>query len=60
MDMNKVNRAFEMLLEEIEKAVNIISNEAEQHLKAKDFAKAKTLTEYAEQLKDLREKVKAL
>jgi len=60
MDKDEVYIAFELLLEEIEKAVNMISNEAEKYLKAKDFAKAKTLTEYAEQLKDLREKVKAL
>jgi hypothetical protein len=60
MDKDEVYIAFELLLEEIEKAVNIISNEAEQHLKAKDFAKVKTLTEYAERLQDLREKVKAL
>jgi tetrahydromethanopterin S-methyltransferase subunit G len=60
MDKDEVYIAFELLLEEIEKAVNMISNEAEQHLKAKDFAKAKTLTEYAERLQDLREKVKAL
>jgi uncharacterized protein with von Willebrand factor type A (vWA) domain len=60
MDKDEVYIAFELLLEEIEKAVNIISNEAEQHLKAKDFDKVKALAEYAEQLKDLREKVKAL
>jgi hypothetical protein len=60
MDKDEVYIAFELLLEEIEKAVNIISNEAEQHLKAKDFDKVKTLAEYAEQLKDFREKVKAL
>ena len=60
MDKDEVYIAFELLLEEIEKAVNMISNEAEKYLKAKDFAKAKTLTEYAERLQDLREKVKAL
>jgi hypothetical protein len=60
MDKDEVYIAFELLLEEIEKAVNMISNEAEKYLRAKDFAKAKTLTEYAEQLEDLREKVKAL
>jgi len=60
MDKDEVYIAFELLLEEIEKAVNIISNEAEKYLRAKDFAEAKTLTEYAERLQDLREKVKAL
>ena len=60
MDKDEVYIAFELLLEEIEKAVNMISNEVEQHLKAKDFDKVKTLAEYAERLKDLREKVKAL
>jgi phosphopantetheine adenylyltransferase len=60
MDKDEVYIAFELLLEEIEKAVNMISNEAEQHLKAKDFDKVKTLAEYAERLRDLREKVKAL
>jgi len=60
MDKDEVYIAFELLLEEIEKAVNIISNEAEKYLRAKDFDKVKTLAEYAEQLKDLREKVKAL
>jgi DNA repair exonuclease SbcCD ATPase subunit len=60
MDKDEVYIAFELLLEEIEKAVNMISNEVEQHLKAKDFDKVKALAEYAERLKDLREKVKAL
>jgi len=60
MDKDEVYIAFELLLEEIEKAVNMISNEAEKYLRAKDFDKVKTLAEYAEQLKDLREKVKAL
>jgi hypothetical protein len=60
MDKDEVYIAFELLLEEIEKAVNMISNEAEKYLRAKDFDMVKTLDEYAEQLKDLREKVKAL
>jgi DNA primase len=60
MDKDEVYTAFELLLEEIEKAVNMISNEVKQHLEAEDFDKVKALAEYAEQLKDLREKVKAL
>ncbi len=60
MDKDEVYIAFELLLEEIEKAVNMISNEAEKYLRAKDFDKAKTLAEYAERLQGLREKVEDL
>ena len=60
MDKNKVYIAFEILLKEIDEAINIISDEAEKHLKAKDFGKAKTLIEYGEQLKYFREKIKTL
>jgi len=60
MDMNKVNRAFEMLLEGIDEILNMIRKQTDEHLHAENFDKVKTLAEYAEQLKDLREKVKAL
>jgi len=60
MDMNKVNRAFEMLLEGLDEILNIIRQQTDEHLHAENFDKVKTLAEYAEQLKDLREKVKAL
>jgi len=60
MDMNKVNRAFEMLLEGIDEILNMIRQQTDEHLHAENFDKVKTLAEYAEQLKDFREKVKAL
>jgi hypothetical protein len=60
MDMNKVNRAFEMLLEGLDEILNIIRQQTDEHLHAENFDKVKTLAEYAEQLKDLREKLKAL
>ena len=58
--MNKVNRAFERLLKEIDEILNMIREQTDEHLHAENFDKVKTLAEYAEQLKDLREKVKAL
>jgi uncharacterized protein YoxC len=60
MDKDEVYIAFELLLEEIEKAVNMISKQTDEHLHAENFDKVKTLAEYAERLKDLKEKVKAL
>jgi hypothetical protein len=60
MDMNKVNRAFEMLLEGIDEILNMIRKQTDEHLHAENFDKVKTLAEYAEQLKDFKEKVKAL
>jgi len=58
--MNKVNRAFERLLKEIDEILNMIREQTDEHLHAENFDKVKTLAEYAERLKDLREKVKAL
>ncbi|MFZ8861382.1 MAG: winged helix-turn-helix domain-containing protein [Thermocrinis sp.] len=60
IDMNKVNRAFERLLKEIDEILNMIREQTDEHLHAENFDKVKTLAEYAERLKDLREKVKAL
>jgi hypothetical protein len=60
MNKNEVNTAFEILLEEIEEVFNMISNEGEEAFKNQDFDKAKSLSEYGEQLKSFREKVKTL
>jgi restriction system protein len=60
MDMNKVNRGFKMLLEGLDEILNMIREQTDEHLHAENFDMVKTLAEYAEQLKDLREKVKAL
>jgi excinuclease UvrABC nuclease subunit len=60
MDKNEVNTAFEILLEEIEEVINLISKEGEEAFKTQDFDKAKTLIEYGERLKCFREKVKTL
>jgi hypothetical protein len=49
-----------MLLEGIEEILNMIRKQTDEHLHAENFDKVKTLAEYAEQLKDFREKVKAL
>jgi GTP cyclohydrolase I len=49
-----------MLLEGIDEILNMIRKQTDEHLHAENFDKVKTLAEYAEQLKDLREKVKAL
>jgi phosphopantetheine adenylyltransferase len=60
MDIDKVNRGFKMLLEGLDEILNIIRQQTDEHLHAENFDKVKTLAEYAERLKDLREKVKAL
>jgi hypothetical protein len=60
MDMNKVNRGFKMLLEGLDEILNMIREQTNEHLHAENFDMVKTLAEYAEQLKDFREKVKAL
>jgi hypothetical protein len=49
-----------MLLEGLDEILNIIRQQTDEHLHAENFDVVKTLAEYAERLKDLREKVKAL
>jgi len=60
MNNNEINDAFEILLDEIERVFNMISKEGEEAFKNQDFDKAKSLSEYGEQLKSFREKVRAL
>jgi hypothetical protein len=60
MDMNKVNRGFKMLIEGLDEILNIVRQQTDEHLHAENFDVVKALAEYAEQLKDLKEKVKAL
>jgi restriction system protein len=60
MNNNDVNDAFKILLDEIERVFNMISKEGEEAFKNQDFDKAKSLSEYGEQLKSFREKVRAL
>lgn len=60
MEKNEVNIAFEILLEEIEEVFNFLSEDLKSSSEARDYEKAKQLSEYGEKLKSFREKVKCL
>ncbi len=60
MYKNNINSAFEILLEEVEKAINELNHEGQLALNNGDYKKAKLIIDNAEKITTLREKIKEL
>lgn len=60
MEMNEVNEAFEILLEEVEAVANALNAAGADAFRAGDYEKAKAAIEEATRLAEFREKVKTL
>jgi len=59
MENNEVNKAFEILLDEIEAAVNSLNEAGAESFRIGDYDKARFVIEEATRLAEFREKIKA-